>query len=202
MQKQKVNLHRKAMMQIPKYRHNQVWFTADTHFNDPKIIEYCKRGFFDVQEMNEQLISNWNKKIPKDGIVFHLGDFCHGGTAAWKEIRSKLNGKIHLILGNHDIKNIRPNSASLFESVSYQQVIEIDGQTIIMNHYPFLCYAGRGEDVWQIFGHVHSGFRSRTGKDLPLLVNLSHTQYDVGIDNNLYRPISYIELENILKYKK
>ena len=51
--------------------------------------------------MNQMLIENWNKKVPKDGIVFHLGDFAWGGYEAWKNIREQLNGEIILIKGNH-----------------------------------------------------------------------------------------------------
>ena len=51
--------------------------------------------------MNETLIANWNNKIPKDALVFHLGDFAFGGN--WDKILSRLNGNIVLIEGNHKI---------------------------------------------------------------------------------------------------
>lgn len=53
--------------------------------------------------MNEKLIENWNNVVPKDGIVFHLGDFAFGGSQLWNDVLSKLNGHIYLILGNHKI---------------------------------------------------------------------------------------------------
>lgn len=34
--------------------------------------------------------------------------------------------------------------------------IEIDNQKICLNHYPFLCYDGSYDGVWQLFGHVHT----------------------------------------------
>ena len=30
--------------------------------------------------MNETLIENWNRVVGQDDIVFHLGDFCLGGS--------------------------------------------------------------------------------------------------------------------------
>lgn len=30
--------------------------------------------------MNEKLIENWNKVVPEDDVVFHLGDFAFGGS--------------------------------------------------------------------------------------------------------------------------
>lgn len=54
--------------------------------------------------MNETIISNWNNTIGQDDIVFHLGDFCLGGSAEWTKMLDRLNGRIHLIMGNHDLK--------------------------------------------------------------------------------------------------
>ena len=55
--------------------------------------------------MNRKLIENWNNKVPKDGLVFHLGDFAWGGSDVWKNIREQLNGDIILIKGNHKYFN-------------------------------------------------------------------------------------------------
>lgn len=80
---------------------SNVYLTSDTHFNHENIIRFCKRPFKDAEEMNQILIENWNKKVPKDGLVFHLGDFAWGGYEAWKNVREQLNGEIILIKGNH-----------------------------------------------------------------------------------------------------
>ena len=44
------------------------------------------RPFKDVEHMNETLIANWNRVVGPDNIVFHLGDFCLGGSAEWTKI--------------------------------------------------------------------------------------------------------------------
>ncbi len=54
----------------------------------------------------------------------------------------------------------------------------------------------RGE--WQLFGHVHSGEHNDNGADIPRLRQLFRTQYDVGVDNNRFTPLSYGELETII----
>ena len=77
--------------------------------------------------------------------------------------------------------------------------INVDGQKIILNHNPFLCYGGSYDGAWQLFGHVHSGPFSKTGKDLPRLSMLFPTQYDVGVDNNGFRPVSFNELKTIIQ---
>ncbi len=45
-------------------------------------------------------------------------------------------------------------------------------------------------DVWQLFGHVHTR-PSNTGVDAGLLQYLFPTQLDVGVDNNSFTPLSF-----------
>lgn len=174
---------------------DKVWFTSDTHFCHENIVKFSGRPFADAAEMNGELIRRWNETIPEDGIVFHLGDFCQGGSRQWNEILYRLHGKIYLILGNHDLRNIRQGYIQRFELVTQQMTIVVGGQSIILNHNPFLCYGGSYRDVWQLFGHVHSGPLSRTGLDLPRLKMLFPLQYDVGVDNNDFRPVSFAEVK-------
>ena len=84
---------------------SNIFFTSDSHHSHKNILEFCKRPFEDVEEMNRKMIENWNNKVPKDGIVYHLGDFCWGGYQLWKSIREQLNGEIILIKGNHKYFN-------------------------------------------------------------------------------------------------
>lgn len=178
-----------------KFAPENLFFTSDTHFGHANIIRFCNRPFASVEEMDEELIRRWNETVPPDGIVFHLGDFCHGGSSAWNNILYRLNGKIFLILGNHDFKNVRQGYMSRFEYVTQQMVIHVGGQPIMLNHNPFLAYGGAYRDVWQLFGHVHSGPNSHTGLDHPRLQYLFPLQYDVGVDNNDYRPVSFAEVK-------
>ena len=147
--------------------------------------------------MNEVLIANWNCVVAQDDIVFHLGDFCLGGSSEWISILDRLNGKIYLILGNHDMKNIRQGYINRFESVAMQMYIEVDKQKIYLNHCPFLCYGGSYDGTWQLFGHVHTS-KSNTGKDASRLNMLFPTQYDVGVDNNDFAPVSYEQVKGII----
>lgn len=174
---------------------DRIWFTADTHFCHSNIINHCHRPFADVAEMNEKLIRNWNQTVPEDGIVFHLGDFCSGDPGEWNDIISRLHGTIYLILGNHDMRFIKGSFMKKFARIEQQMTICVDRQRIILNHYPLLCYAGSYDGVWQLFGHVHSGPNRHIGSDIPRLSSLFPRQYDVGVDNNGYRPVSFLEVK-------
>ena len=177
---------------------SNIFFTSDTHFGHGNIIKFCDRPFEDVEEMNYKLIENWNNKVPNDGLVFHLGDFAWGGYDFWKSIRNQLNGDIILIKGNHDIKNMSATAEEeLFKFSTWQMLVEIEGRKLYLNHVPFLCYGGTYRDpkglVFQCFGHCHSG-PGKKGTDIPRLQYLFPTQYDVGVDNNNYEPISWNEV--------
>ena len=179
-------------------RDEKVWFTADTHFGHKNIIRYCQRPFVDVEEMNRVLIENWNSVVGSDDLVFHLGDFSVGGAAEWTSLLNILNGEIFLILGNHDMNNVDQGFMRRFKRVSMQMLISIGKQRIYLNHYPFLCYGGAYRNTWQLFGHVHTS-PYRTGLDSSRLDYLFPTQYDVGVDNNNYYPVSFGKVSEIIQ---
>jgi calcineurin-like phosphoesterase family protein len=101
-------------------------------------------------------------------------------------------------MGNHDLKNIRQGYIDRFEHVAMQMHIEIGKQRIYLNHYPFLCFDGGYKDVWQLFGHVHTR-KNNTGIDAARLQYLYPTQYDVGVDNNNFTPVSFQQVKRIIE---
>lgn len=182
---------------------SNIFFSSDSHFWHENILKFCHRPFKDVDEMNRVLIDNWNKKVNNDSIIFHLGDFAWGGYEKWKEIREQLKGHIVLIKGNHDEKNLSSTSKELFDYVTYQMRLRIEGRVVYLNHYPFLCYSGtyrKPEDVpYALFGHIHSGPLSQDGSDIPRMKYLFPSQYDVGVDNNNFEPVSWYEVDAKIK---
>lgn len=85
----------------------------------------------------------------------------------------------------------------LLSHVAMQMYIEVDKQKIYLNHCPFLCYGGSYDGTWQLFGHVHTS-KNNTGKDASRLNMLFPTQYDVGVDNNDFAPVSYEQVKGII----
>ena len=187
----------------------EVWFTSDTHFGHKNIIKLTHRPFNSVEEMDSTLINNWNSVVQPNDLVFHLGDFAYANPKRWKALVQSLNGQIHLIIGNHD--ELRYPGHEVFDSffeVYNQLTLKIDDKTVYLNHYPFLCYGGTysKEPVYQLYGHVHSGPKC-TGLDKDRLKYAFPYQYDVGVDNNNYFPISWQDVvskikENIISRKE
>ena len=179
----------------------KIFFVSDTHFCHENIIKYCKRPFKDIEENDEELIRRWNEKVPKDGIVFHLGDVAFGNTNRVDEILKRLNGKIYLVIGNHDWRRIVNDHKWRFELMTQQINMKIGKRHIILNHYPMLCFSGawRGEDAtYQLFGHVHTSPYTDEGLDKQRLKMLFTSQYDVGVDNNNFTPVSWKEVDQII----
>lgn len=189
---------------VTKYPESGIFFTSDTHFGHSKIIDYCKRPFSSIEEHDKALIQNWNNTVGQDDTVFHLGDFAYGNSQFIANIIKQLNGNIILIKGNHDLKNINPTLYNMFSDVVYQARILIDKQTVYLNHFPFLCFDHGDINLYknnyniQLFGHVHSGPLT-SSKDVSRLNILFPTQYDVGVDNNNYTPISWADVKNKIK---
>lgn len=191
-------------MRFPGKEANKLYFTADTHFCHRHIMDYCTQPFKSIEEHDEVLIENWKKTVPEDGIVFHLGDVGFGLSTRLREIIDDLPGKMYLVVGNHDLRHLDVIK-SRFEKIFWQVSLELGKRYVVLNHYPFLCYAGtykHKHNTYQLFGHVHSGPNSTTGLDIPRLVNLFPWQYDVGVDNNNFAPVSWLAIQTVMEKRR
>jgi calcineurin-like phosphoesterase family protein len=156
---------------------DNIWITADTHFGHANIIKYCNRPFKDVKEMDAALIKNWNDTIPKNGIVFHLGDFSFGNPEPY--LRQLNYGQPHLIFGNHDKAHF-PLHVHTYDMVELQ--IEKISATLL--HYPMVSWNKSHHGAYHFFGHVHNSMPEN---------QIRPFSWNVGVDVNDYRPISLRE---------
>lgn len=175
---------------------NKVFFTSDTHFSDPRLLYHRRKFFSSLEAMDKALIDNWNAIVPPDGVVFHLGDFGYGKNLL--EIAKALNGAKYIIGGNHDLPGTFGSEEMQQEGqcipIGREQILYASGRRFLLCHYPYLCYEGEYSGTIQLFGHIHSGNEEDVGFDYPRLQYLLPYQYDVGVDNNNFRPISLLEI--------
>ena len=101
--------------------HPRIFVISDTHFGETNIIKYFNRPFASAQEMDETIQKRWNLAVRPQDIVIHCGDFCDGkGKHALTNIikyRHQLNGRIGLILGNHDNERLNYRDKGGFQFV-------------------------------------------------------------------------------------
>ena len=85
-----------------------IYFTSDLHFCHNKEFLYKSRGFNNVYDMNLQIIKNWNGLVDYNDDIYILGDIMLNDDSEGISLLHKLNGRIHIILGNHDTDNRIP----------------------------------------------------------------------------------------------
>ena len=146
---------------------DDVFFCSDTHFCHANIIKYCNRPWNsgkdeagniivtndDVKRMNDEMIRRWNSVVGKNSIVWHLGDFSFGGKDNLERIFPKLNGKINLVMGNHDHYKIDYYYKTGFHRVYDIKVIIND--FVILSHAP-LMFLNDNTPFFNVFGHIHN----------------------------------------------
>jgi len=167
-----------------------LFFTADTHFGHAAIIDLCDRPFSSVDEMDEVLISRWNETVASSDTVYHLGDFCFRAKKTAADYLARLNGSIHLIVGNHDDEAIR--HADKFVSVNHFLEIRAARQHVVLCHYPLREWHGAWRGSWHLFGHVHGRLNHE-----PLGFSL-----DVGVDSHDFRPWHIDEIATLMQTRE
>lgn len=188
-----------------------IFFTSDHHFQHHNIIKYCGRPFQHSWEMDATLILAWNDTVDINDTVYHLGDFSMN-KAAVPEVLFKLHGVKHLICGNHDkpfneVYGISPAAQnrwqSLYKEAGFATVsrclfMEIAGQTVQLNHFPYRNPAAPDQRYqehrpvddggWLLHGHQHNPPERR----------IRQRMIDVGVDANQYKPVSLAAIEQII----
>ncbi|BCI70491.1 calcineurin-like phosphoesterase family protein [Sphingomonas sp. S17] len=158
-----------------------IFFTADTHFGDHRTINIQKRPFASVGEMDAVLIERWNAMVGPDDIVWHLGDVARR-AADVPALLDRLHGTKHLLRGNND-----PDAtltAIGWASVGDYAEIVVDGEALVLCHYPFRSWNGQHRGTLNLHGHSHGRL-----KPMP-------RQFDVGVDVQEFAPVT---LERLLR---
>lgn len=128
------------------------YFTSDTHFSTQRTLNLSKRPFNSIDEMDDTIISNWNRVVKNDDIVYHLGDFGN------PDIINILNGQtIYLLPGNYDsddfIKKITllDNRIKIIpnNTIFYHPKLLID---TVLIHEP---KNGDLKSQFYLYGHIH-----------------------------------------------
>jgi len=149
-----------------------VFFTSDTHFGHKNLLGMGKgRPFDTIEEHDEALIENWNRVVKPNDLVYHLGDISMANNPdKLREIFKRLNGNVHVILGNHDRSKVlaRLLNENLIQSMRtyHEYKYEADNgkvYTFVMMHWPILepNHIFRNKDskdisVIGLYGHIHN----------------------------------------------
>lgn len=165
-------------------RPGKVWYTSDTHFGQERTLNFSKRPFKTVREMDLELISNWNKRVRHNDIVYHLGDF---GESF--DYLNCLNFKtLNFVKGNYEKDKI-PEIMKDLKKRDDVNIYDNDECTVdsgefhyILRHEPVI---GKKipKDMICLHGHIHCRTLVKTNG------------IDVGVDGHLYAPMSQEDVD-------
>lgn len=155
------------------------FFISDTHFGHANILKFEPelRPFKTIEEHDQFIIVEWNARVGKNDVVYHLGDVAFRGFDI--TLLNELNGHKRLILGNHDqYSRLQP----YFEDFSGAKFWK---EGILLTHIP--SHINQLERFkYNFHGHLHS-----KKLDDNRYVNLS-------CEWTCCRPISYDEIKERL----
>ena len=179
-----------------------IYFTSDLHLGHDQEFIWGARGFNSVAEMNEKIITRWNSRITKDDDVYVLGDLVMGGVEN-VELLKQLNGKIHIIYGNHDGPKKREAYSELENVVEcgWANMIKYKKYNFYLSHYPTITdnedigeIVSPKECVINLFGHTHQFDDFYDTND-----GYNFRMYHVGVDSHDCFPIPIDEVIEEIK---
>jgi len=131
-----------------------------------------------MEEMNNNMVDVWNNTVALADTVYIVGDFSFEKAERTEALLKRLNGRLHLIRGNHD-HWMNEDTEKYFESIQDYKKIKIDGQKVIMFHYPIFEWQDMHYGSYHLFGHVH-GNSTVPGRALDVGVD-ARPQKDMGL---------------------
>ena len=176
---------------------SKTFFISDTHFGHYNAACVFTRddgtplrGFKSVEEMDEHMISKWNSVVSPKDRVYHVGDFCM--NRKYLKTYNRLNGRIAVILGNHDIWKLE-------DYKQFQNIDQLCGVRMfpklgwVVTHVPIHDRQLQGRWTHNIHGHLHyQRVVDKHGK-----IDLRY--FNVSVECINYTPIDLEDLENRLK---
>lgn len=187
-----------------------IYFISDLHFGHTNVISFDNRPFLTIEENNQTIINNWNNVVKEEDDVYILGDISWYNATKTIEIFKQLQGKKHLIIGNHDHKLIKNKELrNLFcEIIDYKELPIENNRGIVLSHYPIPCFNKHFHGWYHLYGHVHNSFEwnmmEHVKYEMVQLYERPCEMYNVGcmIDYMNYTPRTLSEvLEGAKKCK-
>ena len=212
-----INLDEKVV----KYNSDNIFFVSDFHFNHTKLCEGYEvhfdrtRKYQTIEEMNADIVEQWNKTVGDNDIVFFLGDIFLGTPGSkllenYTHYMSQLHFKrMYFLRGNHDFdmfKKLNKNPqyedprvarfAENYLTATYKgknyfiqhYAIDKDPMFGIVDNFNHCINEGMNFD-YIVHGHTHSDIKLSEIKDVDNYKIQNNVCWDAW-----YRPVNINEL--------
>ena len=169
---------------------DKIYFTSDLHFGHDREFIWKVRGYDSVEHMNTRQVEKWNAIVDSDDDVYVLGDVMLGDPKNIEYVR-RLNGEIHIVLGNHDTLTQEQMYRELPNVVEVAEIgirLKYKKYHFVLTHYPMLTGNLEKESLKQmslnLYGHTHQ--LTNFYNDMPFMYHVgvdSHNGYPVLVDD-------------------
>lgn len=180
---------------------SNIYFSSDFHYGHKNIVgpnvsswSSGYRDFDSIEHMNNTIVDSINNTVGENDVLYYLGDWAFGSEKNIVELSDRLNVReIHFIMGNHD-KNIRKYNTHFTSIYDYKE-IKIEGQSIILFHFPIWEWHKCHRGSWHLTGHSHGNCEYSHPKTSKYKI------MDIGWD--IFRkPLSFQEIRKIMNQKE
>ena len=135
----------------------KTYFISDLHLGHANVIRFDGRPWETVKEMDAGIIRRWNSKVRGEDHVYVIGDFAYRNRTPISDYVQQLNGYIHLIRGNHDVRSVTYESC-FREVMDYKDMTIVEEGVkcrMILSNYFIPFYNGARHMAFMLHGHTH-----------------------------------------------
>ena len=171
-----------------------IYISSDHHFFDNNYLYHNNRYQLgkNIKTINKSLISQQNNQVNSTDEIYYIGDFSSAKIKDTIDLMNKLNGKIYLLIGNHDKfkkYNITINNKlTILDDTIY--TLNYNNYIFNLFHYPLYEQPDYYKGAIHLHGHTH-------GK-----IKYNDMAIDVGYDNNNFRLLSINDIIKTYEYNK
>lgn len=204
------------MLVINETPESKVYFTSDLHLGHQRDFVWKARGYYSPKDHTQSIINGINQHVRESDMLFMTGDLCLNSSK--EDVDQYLDSivckNILCLWGNHNnpheksiynptkqrivndfrVKEAYPIKYKNMTYLGHYFETSVNGQFIVLFHYPLISWNHSGKGSWAIVGHEHGGLtESRPDHTNGKLL-------DVGWD--LYKkPLSFNEVKEIMDKK-
>lgn len=168
----------------------KIFVTSDLHFGHDREFVWGARGFKSIEEHDAEIIKRWNEVVTAEDDVYILGDLMLGDNAHGIHCLSQLNGKLHILTGNHCTsarQKLYHTLESMVEFCGCATTIKYQKKQLYLSHYPTITSnmeANPHQAVFNLYGHTHQTTNFYNGQPFMYHVGVdSHNCYPVLLDD-------------------
>ena len=167
-----------------------IFATSDLHLGHDRAFVWGARGFKSIEEHDAEIIKRWNEVITAEDDVYILGDLMLGDNAHGIHCLSQLNGKLHILTGNHCTsarQKLYHTLENMVEFCGCATTIKYKMKQLYLSHYPTITSnmeANPHQAVFNLYGHTHQTTNFYNGQPFMYHVGVdSHNCYPVLLDD-------------------